>query len=80
MKGNSISEDELLEALSELEHKQWEHWSRIVAKRKGFEKEVAHWKSEWVPYKELTEAQKEMDRIWARKVISLLKRRRILNR
>jgi len=37
------------------------------------EERQERWKELWKPYAELTEEEKEQDRVWARKVINLIK-------
>jgi len=56
-------EKQLLEPLAELEHKQWQSWAKI----ENPEHPLIN-----VPYSKLTEEQKELDRIWARKIIDLI--------
>lgn len=63
--------DELVEKLAELEHDQWIEWSKSVAGEVS-ESRLARWELYWVPYSELSEAVKEQDRIWARKVLAVL--------
>jgi len=53
----------LLEALADLEHRQWQHWSKI----KNPDHPLNH-----VAYSQLTFEQKEMDREWAWKVIDII--------
>jgi hypothetical protein len=65
-------DDNLLERLAELEHEQWVAWSRAVAAEVSAERR-RRWEACWVPYAELSEAAKEEDRVWARKVLLLLK-------
>ena len=69
--------DDLIEALAEIEHQQWMHWSKTVAA------EVSpvtrkKWQGSWTDYNKLTEAMKEADRLWARKVVTLLRQRRLV--
>ncbi|HMP82112.1 MAG TPA: hypothetical protein PKA41_05320 [Verrucomicrobiota bacterium] len=69
--------DELLEALAEIEHAQWLHWSRAVAG------DVAtatrdKWQRSWVDYAELNDELKEADRVWARKIVALLRQRQLI--
>jgi hypothetical protein len=69
--------EELIEALAEIEHEQWMHWSQAVAG------DVSHatrnkWQRSWVVYDELTEELKETDRVWARKVVELLRQRSLI--
>ncbi len=63
--------DELIEKLAELEHDQWVEWSKSVAGEVS-ESRLSRWEHFWVPYSELSEAVKEQDRIWARKVLAVL--------
>lgn len=69
--------EELVEALAEIEHSQWMHWSRAVAA--GVTTATRDkWQRSWVDYAELTDELKEADRVWARKVVVLLRQRRLL--
>lgn len=63
--------DELVEKLAELEHEQWMEWSKSVAGEVS-DSRISRWELYWVPYDELSEAVKEQDRIWARKVLKIL--------
>ena len=70
--------NELLEELAALEHEQWMRWSKAVAQ------EVAparyyRWRKFWVPYEQLPEDAKELDREWARRVIGVLERHGVLS-
>jgi hypothetical protein len=65
--------DELLEKLAELEHEQWAAWARAVAGEVSPQRRD-RWQTSFVPYAELTEGAKEEDRLWARKVLDLLRR------
>ncbi len=61
------------EALAELEHDQWIAWSKNIAETDNISIERAErWAKLWIPYSELTEEQKDQDRIWADKSISVL--------
>ena len=63
---------ELIEKLAELEHEQWIKWSEdIVRSEKIREERYLRWRRLQIPYKELTEEQKDQDRVWARKVLQL---------
>ncbi|HZY88737.1 MAG TPA: hypothetical protein VFE78_28190 [Gemmataceae bacterium] len=61
----------LLERLAELEHEQWVAWSRGVAAEVSAERR-RRWEACWVPYAELPEEVKELDRAWARKALAAL--------
>lgn len=71
------SPQNLLEALAEIEHRQWRHWSQSAA---GDVASVTRdkWRRNWIPYSELPEDVKEADRVWAREVIALLKAQKLI--
>lgn len=59
----------LLEKLAKLEHDQWAHWTRYMLANLT-PKNIERWSQQVnTPYNMLTEAEKEADRIWARKMI-----------
>jgi len=65
----------LREELSDLEHQQWESWSRYVANDLLKINKLAvieRWRINWIPYSELNEKTKDSDRIWADKIIKLI--------
>jgi hypothetical protein len=62
---------ELLEKLADLEHEQWIEWSKAVAPEVSEERR-ARWEAFWVPYDQLDEPTKDMDREWAEKALELL--------
>lgn len=87
--------DELLERLSELEHVQWQNWSKSVSgdlkrlielcdkfgdnlndEEKEFinsqKERLIRWEGMWIPYDELSEDLKELDRNYARKIMDEL--------
>lgn len=70
-----------VEELARLEHEQWAHWMEYLkSKSQPFGRQVAQSNEDWerwerqmnTPYKDLTEAEKESDRVWARKVLETL--------
>lgn len=65
----------LLERLARLEHEQWMEWSQAVADEVSPERRE-RWRRYWVPYEELPEEIKELDRQWARKVLAEVERDR----
>jgi hypothetical protein len=65
--------DDLLERLAEVEHEQWVAWSKSVADEVAPERR-RRWEACWVPYAQLPDDVKELDRIWARKVLAALGR------
>jgi hypothetical protein len=68
--------EELREKLSELEHDQWMEWTKEIASRfqtePFFQYQIEQWRKSWIPYGELTDGQKDMDRIWADKTIEVI--------
>ena len=65
----------IIEELSELEHKQWEEWSKDISKKEDLSSErVERWKKYWIDYKELPEDVKEEDRKYARKVFEIVEK------
>jgi hypothetical protein len=69
---------ELIEVLAEIEHAQWMHWSQAVAANVSAATR-RKWQRSWVNYADLTEELKEADRVWARKVVSLLRQHKLVN-
>jgi hypothetical protein len=69
--------DELIEELAKIEHQQWMHWSQAVAAQvPPVTREK--WKGSWVDYDELTDELKEADRVWARRVVTILRQCEII--
>jgi len=71
-----ITTNELVEALAEIEHAQWMHWSQAAANVAAATR--LKWQRSWVDYAELPDELKEADRVWARKVVSLLRQRKLI--
>lgn len=71
-----MSLDALREALAELAHQQWEHWSRSAAAGGASPNQIAQWSRNWRPYAELNEQDKDADRVWADKILTLLAQQR----
>jgi len=63
---------ELTEKLADLEHQQWAHWTKYFLS--NFDKpNVERWSAQIkIPYKMLSEKEKESDRKWARKVLKIV--------
>lgn len=61
----------IVEKVAVVEHEQWMEWSKAVADEVSPERR-ARWKRDWVHYDQLSEAAKEKDRVWARKVIEAI--------
>jgi predicted YcjX-like family ATPase len=68
---------DLMETLAEIEHEQWMHWSRTVA-ADVTEATRSKWQRSWTDYAELPDDVKEADRVWARKVIAVLRQRQLI--
>ena len=63
----------LRERLAELEHEQWIAWSQNIAETESISPErLERWQQLWRPYNKLTEAEKDMDREWADRVIAMI--------
>jgi hypothetical protein len=77
MSNSSPQLEELVEALAEIEHTQWMHWSQAVAAEVNTATRDK-WQRSWVGYAELSEELKEADRVWARKVVTLLRQRQLI--
>ena len=66
--------ENLTEKLAEIEHNQWMEWSKAIVHSENISEErKERWKKLSIPYKDLTEEQKEQDRVYARKVLDVLK-------
>ena len=64
--------DDLVEALSDLEHRQWVERSQELAKKENLSPErIERWKPFWVPYAELSQETKDFDRVWARRAVEI---------
>ena len=85
-----MNEKELIEKLAELEHIQWEEWSKYIAEElkeilgnlvygnislanKKLNSLINRWSKNWKPYSDLSEEIKHSDRVYALKIIKLLK-------
>jgi len=65
---------EFIEKQAQLEHQQWQHWTKYFLKNHKDKNKINLWKKEInTPYKQLTEKQKEADREWAKKTFDNLK-------
>ncbi len=62
----------LREKIAELEHIQWAHWAKYMLNNLN-STNIARWfKQARTPYSKLSKKEKDLDRIWADKVIELL--------
>ena len=69
----TVTRDELLEELAEVEHRQWMTWACAVMPEVSTERRM-RWRRFIVPYAELPEEVKELDREQAREILCLLER------
>lgn len=71
---NNIGEIGLLEALARQSHSQWMDWSKAIAENECLSpNRMRRWQGQlWKPYDELTEDQKEQDRIRAREIMAII--------
>jgi len=65
---------QLIEALAKLEHDQWMDWAKNLLEKEPALSQARkdRWAAFMVPYDRLDEAAKDMDRIWAAKVVELI--------
>lgn len=65
--------DPMLEALASLEHDQWMDWAKnLMEKEPGLSQErKERWQKFMIPYCDLDEAAKDMDRVWAAKAVDI---------
>lgn len=59
-----------IERLAHLEHEQWMAWSKTVAHEVSPERQK-RWEALWISYDYLTQQEREQDRIWARKILTV---------
>ncbi len=72
------SESEIVEALAALEHERWSGWEKY-RQRVDNPDSRARWKRQReTMYAELSEREKESDRVEARKTLALLRKMRVL--
>jgi hypothetical protein len=80
-KNDGLLIQELIEKLSALEHDQWIQYSRSIYRqikqstsRDNLPKRGADkWQSKWKPYDLLSESEKDKDRIWAKKLLEIIR-------
>jgi inhibitor of KinA sporulation pathway (predicted exonuclease) len=65
--------DPRLEALAAIEHEQWIHWAQQILIGYGIPRKTAdRWRKVFVPYAELSEESKDVDRAWATRVLAVM--------
>lgn len=66
--------EELIERLAALEHDQWCAWATDLSlSEKLSKRRVTRWHKNMCPYEDLPKEVQEFDRVWARKVINVLR-------
>jgi len=61
------------EKLADLEHEQWSHWIRYLLLERHDDKDRERWSCQArTDYKDLSEKEKNSDRVWSEKVIKLV--------
>ncbi len=69
----SDQKDRLREKIAELEHEQWVVWAgHLISVEHLSHERLERWQKLMVSYSQLTEEQKDQDRIWADKSIVLI--------
>jgi hypothetical protein len=59
--------------LAELEHDQWIEWAKNIIKSENISADrVERWKALFIPYSELSEEMKDLDRDWAKKALDII--------
>ena len=60
-----------IEELAQLEHDQWAHWTEYMLDNLTDEN-IKRWRSQIeTPYNQLTEKEKDSDRVWARRAAKI---------
>lgn len=62
----------LLEALAALEHEQWAHWTLYMLVHLTERNKMKWWQQISTKYEDLSEAEKDSDRKWARKALEII--------
>jgi hypothetical protein len=72
MKLTEEQKTKLLEELSQLEHKQWVEWAKSILEKEDISEETQkRWKKDFIPYVDLPEEIKRLDRPFARKSLKV---------
>jgi len=62
------------EKIAELEHEQWISWSKYLASNYKLPSNLLDkWSVNWITYSKLSEEMKDKDRVWADKVLNIVK-------
>lgn len=69
----NTTEQKILEALSRIEHEQWMEWAQEILDTEDISPERRlRWQADFVPYEQLPESRKKLDRPYARKALEVL--------
>ena len=72
MKLTEKQKNELLEKLSQLEHEQWMKWAKHILENENISEETRKkWEEDFIPYSELPENIKKLDRPFAQKSLEI---------
>lgn len=64
---------DVIDELAALEHEQWMTWAKDIIEEEDISDARAHrWMQYFIPYEELDEDIKELDRVWARKAFNMV--------
>ena len=63
--------EQLMEAIAAVQHDAWMHWAKAVSPEVSEERKL-RWEAFMVPYDQLDESTKDMDREWAEEVIEAI--------
>ena len=65
--------ENIREKLAKLEHQQRQHWMKYMIDNISNGESVERWRKQMkIDYKELTEKEKDSDRVWADKVLLII--------
>ena len=70
-----VEEIDVIDRISKIIHEAWMEWTKSISDIEYFDQlilKVDRWEELWVPYEQLSDAMKEKDREWARKIIIAL--------
>jgi hypothetical protein len=83
-RNNIVESQDLVEAVAKVEHEQWMHYSKDISEQIMHAEALDElrqsikdkWAPNWTDYSRLSEEEKEKDRIWARRVLKVVKENR----
>jgi len=73
----ATNESKLKEQIAKLIHEEWVEWAKCI-EHEVSEERRARWHSVYCKYEELSESEKNKDRVYVDKVIELLKDEEVL--